>query len=56
MLKAFKEWLVNRIETIENVSDAERYKIYDPESFMMVHESKKDILISDVLDSLYLTH
>lgn len=56
MLKAFREWLVNRIETIENATNAERERIYDKESFMMVPLKKKDAIITDVLDSLYLTH
>ena len=56
LLKAFKEWLVNRIEIIENVSNAEREKIYDPESFMMVSAAKKEKTITNVLDSLYLTY
>lgn len=56
MLKAFKEWLINRIEIIENASNFEREKIYDPESFMMVPLQKKEQTIVDVLDSLYLTY
>lgn len=56
LLKAFKEWLVNRIETIEKVSNADRERIYDRESFMMVPMAKRDKIMTDVLDALYLTH
>ena len=56
MLKAFREWLINRIETIEQATNAERERIYDKESFMMVPLKKKEAIITDVLDSLYLTH
>ncbi len=30
MLRAFKDWLIERIEIIENATNLERYKIYDP--------------------------
>jgi hypothetical protein len=56
VLKAFKEWLVNRIEIIENVSNMERDKIYDPESFMMLPQAQRDATLTVVMDSLYLTH
>ena len=36
MLTVMKAWLIDRIEIIETVSNLERMKIYDPESFMMV--------------------
>lgn len=36
MLKVFKEWLVERIDIIENASNTERWKIYKKEDFMMV--------------------
>lgn len=56
LLKAFREWLVNRIETIENVSNLMREKIYDKTSFMMIPKAKTDETITNVMDSLYLTH
>ena len=56
MLKAFREWLINRIEIIENATNLERELIYEPESFMMVNLDKKDKIITNVMDSLYLTH
>ena len=56
ILKAFREWLVNRIETIEGVSNHEREKIYDKESFMMVPLDQKEKIITNVMDSLYITH
>lgn len=56
ILKAFKEWLINRIEIIENASNMERDKIYDPESFMMVPTLNKESVITAVMDSLYVTH
>lgn len=45
-LNAFKSWLVERIEIIENVSNFERAKIYDKNSFMMVDEKIRDSLIT----------
>jgi hypothetical protein len=56
LLKAFREWLINRIEIIENASNMERDKIYDPESFMMVPLAQKEGIITSVMDSLYMTH
>ncbi len=56
MLKAFKDWLIERIEIIENATNMERYQIYDPESFMMVAESIRIDLLVRVMDSLYHTH
>ena len=55
MLQAFKEWLIERIEIIENTTNLMRMKIYDPNSFMMVSSKIKDSLITDVMDSLYVT-
>ena len=54
-LKAYKEWLVNRIEIIEAVSNSERDKIYDPDSFMMVLPAKREATLTNALDSLYQT-
>ena len=56
MLKAFREWLINRIEIIESATNQEREIIYDPESYLMVPHDIKDQIITDVMDSLYLTH
>ena len=56
MLQAFKNWLIERIEIIENATNLMRPKIYDPISFMMVDEKIRDKLITDVMDSLYGTH
>ena len=55
MLQAFKEWLIERIEIIENTNNLMRMKIYDPKSFLMVNPKIKDKLITDVMDSLYVT-
>lgn len=56
MLKALKEWLINRIEIIENASNLERDKIYDPESFMLVPLEQKEFILTSVMDALYLTN
>ena len=56
LLNVFKQWLIERIEIIENATPAERYKIYDPNSFMMVSEDVRESLMTDVMDSLYTTH
>lgn len=56
MLQAFKNWLIERIEIIENSNNLMRPRIYDPISFMMVDESIRNQLITDVMDSLYGTH
>lgn len=36
MLRVFKDWLIERIEIIENATNLERKKIYDKNSFMIV--------------------
>lgn len=56
MLKAFKDWLIERIEIIENCTNSDRYKIFNPKSFMMVSEEIKEDLIDQVMDSLFTTH
>jgi hypothetical protein len=56
MLLSFKQWLIERIEIIENANNLERGKIYNPNSFMMVDDNVKDQLITDVQDALYDTH
>ena len=56
VLRAFREWLLNRIKIIEECDDNMRYRIYDPESFIMCSESQRAKLVTDVLDSLYGTY
>lgn len=56
LLLTFKEWLIERIEIIENADNLKRGKIYDPNSFMMVSEKMRDQLIVDVQDALFDTH
>lgn len=48
-----KEWLIERIEIIENFNNAERNKIHDPNSFMLVDDSIKEKLLTDVQDVLF---
>lgn len=55
LLKAYKEWLSNRIDIIEAASNSEREKIYDPESFMMVPAAKREQAITNAMDTLYTT-
>lgn len=43
-----KEWLLERIEIIENFKNAERNKIHDPNSFMLVDEAVKEKLLTEV--------
>ena len=56
MLRVFKNWLIERIEIIENAENQQRYQIYDKESFMMVDNSEKNEVITNVMDALYSTH
>ena len=56
MLRVFKNWLIERIEIIENAKNQQRYQIYDKESFMMVDNSEKNEIITNVMDALYSTH
>jgi hypothetical protein len=48
MLLTFKEWLIERIEIIENANNQERMNMYQSESFMMVDEKIKNQLITEV--------
>lgn len=56
VLRAFREWLLNRIKIIEEADDNMRYRIYDPESFLMTPETDRNRLVTDALDSLYGTY
>ena len=56
MLRVFKDWLIERIEIIENATNLERRKIYNKDSFMIVAKEKQDQIITDVLDALYSTN
>lgn len=40
MLRVFKDWLIERIEIIEQATNLERLKIYDENSFMIVPMEK----------------
>lgn len=40
MLRVLKDWLIERIEIIENATNIERLKIYDENSFMIVPKEK----------------
>lgn len=55
VLRAFREWLLNRIKIIEEAEDSMRYRIYDPDSFLMTPEKDRTRLVTDALDSLYQT-
>lgn len=56
ILKVFKEWLVNRLEIIENYDDNQKAKVYSSDHFMMISEGKVEEIMTNILDSLYQTY
>ena len=55
-LKAFKEWLINRLEIIEAYNIEQKNNVYMSDHFMLIVSSKVDATIVNVLDTLYQNH
>lgn len=48
MLQVMKEWIIERIEIIENFNNIERIKIYDPNSFLLVNQEQHEKILTNV--------
>jgi hypothetical protein len=56
ILKAFKEWLLNRLEIIESYTGEHKNYVYFHDHFMLISSNKLDSTLVSTLDCLYENH